>query len=59
LEDWIGEVKKSTENLLDNEKWKERDICIILANATSKDSIKYWKFYLMLKYRYSYLVGRL
>jgi hypothetical protein len=51
LEDWMGEVKKCREDLLKNETWRESDICIILANATSKDSIKYWKFYLMLKSR--------
>jgi hypothetical protein len=51
LNDWIEEVKKCREDLLKNETWRESDICIILANATSKDSIKYWKFYLMLKSR--------
>jgi hypothetical protein len=50
LEDWIEEVRKCKENLLENEKWKEGDICIILTDP-QKCGIQYVKFYLKLKTR--------
>jgi hypothetical protein len=51
LEDWIGEVSICKQDLVEKEKWKESDICIIQANTDFSDPLMDWKFYLMLKSR--------